>query len=106
MLAREWIRFPDEDREETAEVFPCLGIAPIHVDAHDEEDDWDELRALLRLLARRGDDSPVGYGLTRKGGLRVDVEGTKVRLTPLGTDTPRFTVRGGKVVDASPLTLS
>ena len=106
MLAREWVRFPDEDHEEAAELFPCLGIAPIHVDTHDEEDDWEELRALLRLLARRGDDAPVGYGLTRKGGLRVDVEGTKVRLTPLGTDTPRFTIRNGKVVDASPLALS
>ena len=103
MLAREWIAFPDDD--EKAEVFSCLGIAPIHVDAHDEDDDWAELRALLRLLARRGDKEPVGYGLTRKGGLRVDARGGQSRLTPLGTDTPRFVVRHGEVVADAPLAL-
>lgn len=104
MLAREWVRF-DGDDEDKAEIFPCLGVAPVHVDAHDEDDDWGELRALLRLLHERGDEAPVGYGLTRKGGLCVEVEGGAVRLTPFGTDTPRLVVRRGKVVHAAPLTL-
>ena len=67
MLAREWVRFPHEEDESTAELFPCLGIAPIHVDAHSEEDDWSELRVLVRLLHQRGDPDPVGSGLTPQG---------------------------------------
>jgi peptidase E len=105
MLAREWVRFPEDDDEEKAELFPCLGVAPLHVDAHDEDDGWAELRALLRLVARRGDDEVVGYGLTRQGGLRVEAGRGGVRLTPLGTDTPRFVVRGGEVVEDPPLAL-
>jgi peptidase E len=105
LLGREWVRFPDEEDEGSAELFPCLGIAPVHVDAHDEEGEWGELRTLLRLLHRRGDEDPVGYGLTRKGGLRVEVEGPRVELMPLGTDTPRYVVRRGQVVAATALKL-
>jgi cyanophycinase-like exopeptidase len=107
MLARDWVRFPEDDEDdEKAEVFPCLGIAPVHVDAHDEDDGWGELRVLLHLLARRGEENAVGYGLTARGGLRVDVDASGVELTALGTDTPRFVVRHGKVAPAPPLPLS
>jgi peptidase E len=103
MLAREWVRFPDDD-DARAEIFPCLGIAPVHVDAHSEEDDWSELRVLVRLLSERGDESPVGYGLTRKGCLRVDVgaDGTAT-LRAMGTPIPRVVVRRGRVVVGAPL---
>jgi peptidase E len=101
MLAREWVRFPDDD-EARAEIFPCLGIAPVHVDAHSEDDGWSELRVLVRLLAARGDASPVGYGLTRKGCLRVTVDGA-IRLEPMGTPIPRIVVRRGQVVEGKPL---
>ncbi len=104
MLARDWVRFPDEDAAK-AELFPCLGIAPLHADAHAEEDDWDELRVLVDLLRRRGDAEPVGYGLTRKGGLRVEVAGDDVQMKPIGTAIPRVGVRGSKVVDLTPLPL-
>ncbi len=102
MLGCEWVRFPDDDAAK-AELFPCLGIAPVHVDAHAEEDDWDELRVLVDLMRRRGDAEPVGYGLTRKGGLRVEVAGSDVKLSTLGTAIPRVGVRAGKVVDLAPL---
>jgi peptidase E len=104
MLARDWVRFPDENDEASAELFPCLGIAPVHVDAHSEGDGWSELRTLVRLLHARGDDKPVGYGLTRKGGLKVGVDG-RVQLQPFGTPIPRFVVRRGKVVEEKPLPL-
>lgn len=104
MLAREWVRFPDDD-DAKAELFPCLGIAPLHADAHAEEDDWDELRVLVDLLRRRGDAGPVGYGLTRKGGLRVEVAGDEVQMTAIGTAIPRVGVRASKVVDLTPLPL-
>jgi peptidase E len=106
MLAREWVRFPDEDDEASAELFPCLGIAPLHVDAHSEDDGWSELRVLVRLLHERGDERPVGYGLTRKGALRVAFEGDArdtPKVQPMGTPIPRLVVRRGKVVDAAPL---
>jgi hypothetical protein len=103
MLAREWVRFPGDD-EARAEIFPCLGIAPVHVDAHSEDDGWSELRILVRLLHERGDRSPVGYGLTRKGGLRVDViDGAP--LEAIGAPIPRIVVKGGAVVEGAPLAL-
>ncbi len=104
MLAREWVRFPDDD-ESKAELFECIGAAPIHVDAHSEEDDWSELRALVRLLHERGDPDPVGYGLTAKGGLAIEIEGDKVSLEAIGTDIPRLVAPSGKVTHGKPLRL-
>jgi hypothetical protein len=104
MLSREWVRFPDDD-EARAEIFPCLGIAPIHCDAHSESDGWSELRVLVRLLHERGDREPVGYGLTRKGGLRVDIDGEPA-LEALGTAIPRIVVTRGKVTEGKPLPLA
>jgi peptidase E len=104
MLAKEWVRFPDEDATK-AELFPCLGIAPLHADAHAEADDWGELRVLVDLLRRRGDEDKVGYGLTKKGGLRIDVGEAGAKIKPFGTPIPRVGVRGNKVVDLKPLPL-
>ncbi len=101
MLAREWVRFPDDD-ESRAEIFPCLGIAPVHVDAHAEEEDWIELRTLVRLLHARGDRAPVGLGLTKRGGVTI-AAGAKVRA--VGTPIPRVGVARGKIVDRAPLPL-
>src|SRR5580658_9604084 len=104
MLARDWVRFPGDDAAK-AELFPCLGIAPLHADAHAEADNWDELRVLVDLLRRRGDDEKVGYGLTRKGGLRIELDPTdakKAKISALGTPIPRIGVRSGKVVDLDP----
>lgn len=103
MMAREWVRFPDDD-DARAEIFPCLGIAPVHVDAHSEDDGWSELRVLVRLLHERGDRDPVGYGLTRKGGLRVAIDG-KARLEPFATPIPRIVVVKGRVMEGKPLPL-
>lgn len=104
MLAREWVRFPGDD-DARAETFRCLGIAPIHVDAHSEDDGWSELRVLVRLLHERGDRDPVGYGLTRKGGLRVELGGHEPRLTPFGTPIPRIVVKGDRVAQGTALPL-
>jgi peptidase E len=104
MLAKEWVRFPDDDPAK-AEIFPCLGIAPLHADAHDEADNWNELRVLVDLLRRRGDDAPLGYGLTRKGGLRIALGSGGAKIEPIGTPIPRIGVRKNKVVDLAPLPL-
>jgi cyanophycinase-like exopeptidase len=109
MLARAWVHFPDEETDvhagDHAVVFPCLGIAPFHVDAHAEEDDWEELRTLLGLLARRGEEQPVGYGLTRKGALQVEQSDVGATVTALGTPAPRYGLRRHQVVASAPLAL-
>ena len=102
ILAREWLRFPDDD-DAKAEIFECIGAAPFCVDAHSEEDDWSELRTLVALMSKRGDQDPVGYGLTAKGGMAVFVDGDEVSTEALGTDIPRLVVRSGAVVHGEPL---
>jgi hypothetical protein len=89
MLARHWVRFVDDD-DTKAEPFACLGIAPVHVDCHSEDDGWSELRVLVRLL------NVEAYGLPSKGCLRIDNDG---KWTAMGATLPRFRVRDGKVVE-------
>ena len=101
MLAREWIEFAD-DHDTRGRLFPCLDIAPVYVDAHSEEDNWAELRALMRLRAERGDKAAVAIGLTKKGALEVRA-GKRVTLAVHNGPLPRIAVKRGKVVDTKPL---
>jgi peptidase E len=43
MLAERWVRWRDPDDDSSAELFPCLGFAPVICDTHDEAGGWDEL---------------------------------------------------------------
>jgi hypothetical protein len=97
MTGQGWVRFPDDD-DSKAELFPCLGIAPLHMDAHSEADDWSELRVLVKLLARR-DAEAVGYGVPSKGCLAVELDGGKPKLRALGVAVAR--IGAGK--DKAPL---
>jgi hypothetical protein len=81
MLARSWVRFPTG---RPPELFPCLGLAPVYVDAHSERDDWKELRILLRLVRERGEHAPLAYGLTRPAALRVSSAGGAHELRAFG----------------------
>ncbi|MCX7014900.1 MAG: Type 1 glutamine amidotransferase-like domain-containing protein, partial [Candidatus Sumerlaeota bacterium] len=90
MLARKWVRWADPEDDSTAEEFDCLGLAPIFCDMHGEGDDWEELRALLRLQ----DDGAVGYGLPAATGLRVQPDGA---VEALGGAVHRFIRRGGTI---------
>jgi cyanophycinase-like exopeptidase len=102
MACRHWVRFPDGD-DAKAEPFDCLGIAPINMDAHSEDDGWSELRVLVRLLAGRGDPDPSGYGVPKKGCLRLELDGRDARVTALGAPCARIMIRRGEPVDAPPL---
>jgi peptidase E len=109
MLAREWVRFEGE-KEDQPVPFPCLGVVPFYVDAHSEDDDWEELRILLGLVAARGEvgggagGGAIGYGLTRKGALRVTFDGEgEIRLEALETPIPRLLAVGARVVHRSPI---
>jgi len=59
LLGRWWVRWRDPEDEATAERFPCLGIASLSCDTHDEGSGWCELRTLAGLLS----ESEEGWGL-------------------------------------------
>jgi peptidase E len=71
MLAKEWVRWRNPDDDSTAELFPCLGIAPVICDTHAEEDDWEELKAALNL----GAENTRGYGIRSGSCLKVYPDG-------------------------------
>lgn len=66
MLAGRWVRWADAEDDASAESFPCLGLAPLLCDTHAEDDDWEELKALLKLTG-----APVGYGIPSGAALHV-----------------------------------
>ncbi len=89
MLARAWVRFRDGD-DTVGELFPCLGIADILCDVHDEEENWGELRSLLKLSS----NSSIGYGIRAGSAIRVDPDGTIEPIRKIDT-----LVRHGNLVE-------
>jgi peptidase E len=89
MLAREWIRWSDPDDDSTANIFPCLDIAPVICDTHAEDDDWEELKALLALEK----EGVKGYGIPSGGTIKVYADG---KVEALGDAIPQYVSRGGK----------
>jgi len=71
MLADKWVRWRDPNDDDSAELFPCLGFAPIICDTHDEQGGWEELQAAI-MLEKEG---ARGYGLA---------SGTAVKVFPDG----------------------
>jgi peptidase E len=72
MLAEKWVRWPDPDDDNSAELFPCLNYAHIICDTHDEQGGWEELQAAL-MLEKKG---VKGYGLASGSGVKVMPDGT------------------------------
>ena len=93
MLAREWVRWRDPNDDSTAELFACLGFAPIICDAHDEQDDWPELKTVLKLEK----DNVRGYGIVTGMGIRVFPDG---KIEALGGAIHQY-VRHNERVDRS-----
>ncbi|MGP8080366.1 MAG: Type 1 glutamine amidotransferase-like domain-containing protein [Dehalococcoidales bacterium] len=71
MLAKEWIRWANPEDDNTAEIFPCLGITPVLCDTHGEADGWEELQALLKLEK----DNTIGYGIVSGTAIKVCTDG-------------------------------
>ena len=90
MLAHEWVRWPDPDDASSAELFPCLDFAPVICDCHDEEGDWEELKAALVLEK----DGTEGYGLGAGSGIRVFPDG---QIEALASPVYHFRKNGGKI---------
>jgi peptidase E len=91
MLAREWVRWRDPEDDSTTELFPCLGIAPVMCDTHAEADDWEELKAALKLK----EQGAQGYGIPSGSCLKVYPDG---RVEALGGPVARFLKRGNSIV--------
>jgi peptidase E len=83
MLAKRWVRWSDPRDDESAELFPCLGFAPVLCDTHGESDGWTELQAMLRLC-RTG---ATGFGIVSGSALAVLADGT---VSALGGDVHVF----------------
>ena len=90
MLAKEWIRWRDPEDDATAEIFPCLGIAPVLCDTHGEADGWEELQALLKLEK----DNTRGYGIVSGTVIKVFPDG---KIEALGGETHQYLKRNGTV---------
>jgi len=93
MLAKEWVRWRDPDDDSTAELFPCLGFAPIICDMHGEQDDWEELKVVLKLEK----DNVKGYGIVTGTGIRVFHDG---KIEALGDAIHQY-MRHGERIDRS-----
>lgn len=100
MLAKEWIRWRNPEDDATAEIFPCLGIAPVIFDTHGEQDDWEELQALLKLKQ----DNTKGYGIVSGTAIKIFPDG---RIEALGGAVHQYIKCDGSVVrtaDVLPVT--
>jgi peptidase E len=91
MLADKWVRWPDPDDETSAELFPCLGFAPVICDMHDEDGGWTELQAALKLE----NEGREGYGLSTGSGIKVGPDG---QVIALGGVVCRYIRRGDRVL--------
>jgi peptidase E len=96
MLAMEWVVWDDPTDDATASLFPCMGLAPIVCDTHGEDEGWNELRVLMRLVR----EGTMGYGITSGAGLCVYPDGA---VEALGEPVHCFARSGGRVVRRSDL---
>jgi peptidase E len=94
MLGTQWVRWKAPEDDESAETFPCMGLAPVCCDTHAEEDDWEELKALLGLLPEGTD----GFGIPTGGGLVVRPDGA---VQAMGQAAVRIRRREGRLVTES-----
>ncbi len=96
MLANEWVRWRDPDDDDTAEMFPCLGLAPVICDTHGEGDRWEELQAALMLKPV----GTIGYGITSGACLVVYGDG---KAAALGGVVARYQKDGSQVRQSTDL---
>ena len=94
-LTRYWVEFPEDGRLPYR--FRCIGALDFAVDCHDEESDWEELRALLDAWQREEPGATVdGYGIPLGGALEIAPGG---RVTHLGAAPKWLRLDGGRIVE-------
>lgn len=96
-LTRYWIEFPDDNPALARPTrFACIGAVDCAVDCHDEDSDWEELRALLAAWALDEPDAVVdAYGIPLGGAIEV----TDVGMTPLGPAPKWLRLDRGRIVE-------
>lgn len=97
-LSPYWVQFPDDNFELPAPIrFACVGAVSIACDCHDEDSDWEELRALLAAWEREAPGATVdGWGIPMGGALLLDGED---RVTHLGPAPKRLRLDQGRIVE-------
>ena len=97
-LTRYWVQFPDDNFEiEKPTRFSCIGALEVAVDCHDEESDWEELRALLEAWEREEPGATVdAYGIPMGGALEIAPGGA---VTHLGPAPKWLRLDGGRIVE-------
>jgi len=96
MLARQWIRWENPDDDASASLFNCLGLAPVLCDTHAEDDDWEELKALIGLSPT----GTIGHGIVSGAALMVRPDGT---VSAMGGEVHRFQKQSGGVIQIESL---
>jgi peptidase E len=91
MLAKEWVTWEDPEDDSSAGLFPCLGMTSIICDTHAEEDDWEELKAALKLK----NDNTRGYGIPSGSCLKVYPDG---RVEAMGGTVNQYLKKGGLII--------
>jgi peptidase E len=76
MSGSHWVRWEVEGNDDTAELFECLNLTPLVFDTHAEDEDWIELKAVLKLLG----DGAIGYGLPNGCVISADSQGQMIYL--------------------------
>jgi peptidase E len=94
MLANKWVRWPNPNNNSCAELFPCLGFAPIICDTHDEQDGWEELKFALSL----SEVGTKGYGINSGTAIKVYSD---ARVEALGGAVHQFIRRIEGIVRVS-----
>ena len=90
IIAKEWVRWRNPKDDDSAELFPCLGLVPFICDTHAETDDWVELKTALQLEK----SDVTGYGITSEAYLKVYPDG---RFEAEVGSIARFTRRNGEI---------
>ena len=94
-LTRYWVEFPEDGRAPYR--IPCIGALDVAVDCHDEESDWEELRALLAAWQREEPGAVVdAYGIPLGGALEIAPNGT---VTHRGPAPKWLRLDGGRIVE-------
>jgi peptidase E len=91
MLAKEWVGWKDPEDDSTADLFPCLGMTSLICDTHAEEDDWEELKAALKLKK----ENVTGYGIPSGSCLKVYPDG---RVEALGGIIIQYLKQNGVII--------
>jgi hypothetical protein len=96
-LTRWWVEFPDDNPALTRPTrYACIGAVDCAVDCHDEDSDWEELRALLGAWAVEEPDAVVdAWGIPLGGAIEVGDGG----VTHLGPPPKRLRLDHGRIVE-------